>query len=283
MRLWNYAEQDRKNLTSRGAKRIRVTAAATLEGVRGGNEAGKLDLGTFTVAEVRGAAVPQTLALTAGAVRFVRLEILENWQGTVYPVTGEPKDNGHTGLAEVRFLSGGRELRNVKVASCSSELTSMDRGAAHLVDGSGLALTGGGWNEQGLPFYAEGVAYTQDFELGEVKGNYVLRLGDWLGSVARVRVNGREAGRVFAPPYECDVTSRLRKGRNQIEVTVVGTLKNTLGPHHAGTTLGTAWPRHFHQGPEHQPPGQAYDLVGYGLFEPFRLEQRKPGELEIAK
>jgi hypothetical protein len=55
-------------------------------------------------------------------------------------------------------------------------------------------------------------------------------------------------------------------------VTVVGTLKNTLGPHHAGKISGTAWPAIFHQGPETgPPPGAAYDTLGYGLFEPFVL------------
>ncbi len=61
---------------------------------------------------------------------------------------------------------------------------------------------------------------------------------------------------------------------NTVEVVVIGTLKNTLGPHHAGTGLGSAWPGMFQQGPEiGPPPGKDYHTVDYGLFEPFVLKQ----------
>ena len=144
--------------------------------------------------------------------------------------------------------------------------------------GSGFAvapskpLTLAPWNEQGLPFYAEGVKYTQSFDIAKCSGWYVLALGRWQGSVARVAVNGKEIGYVGWRPFECDISAAIRPGTNTIEVTVIGTLKNTLGPHHAGKTAGTAWPAMFHQGPETgPPPGAAYDMLGYGLFEPFTL------------
>ena len=64
-----------------------------------------------------------------------------------------------------------------------------------------------------------------------------------------------------------------------LEVIVIGTLKNTLGPHHNGSSLGSAWPGMFQRGPESGlPPGQAYDTVSYGLFEPFALRQSTPME-----
>ena len=60
--------------------------------------------------------------------------------------------------------------------------------------------------------------------------------------------------------------------QNTVEVTVVGTLKNTLGPHHGNPPLGIASPGSFHKvndpGP---PPGSEYSTVGYGLFAPFEL------------
>ena len=127
-----------------------------------------------------------------------------------------------------------------------------------------------GWNRQGYPFYAAGVAYTESFELAEPLGRYRVVLPDWYGSVARVTVNGRLAGTIAYRPWECDVTSAVRPGTNTIEVAVIGTLKNTLGPHHAGHMVGRAWPHAFQLGPETGPPsGAKYDTVGYGLFEPF--------------
>lgn len=61
---------------------------------------------------------------------------------------------------------------------------------------------------------------------------------------------------------------------NEIEVVVIGTLKNTLGPHHGKPGLGRAWPGMFQRGPNPgPPPGADYATVGYGLFEPLVLKQ----------
>jgi hypothetical protein len=130
-----------------------------------------------------------------------------------------------------------------------------------------------GWNQQGAPFYSGGVSYTEQFTLDKVSGQYVVALGKWHGSVAKVRVNGKEAGWIDAAPWKCDVTRWLRRGTNQVEVSVIGTLKNTLGPHHGEPVLGAAWPHSFQKAPATQPPGAAYSTVAYGLFEPFSLKQ----------
>ena len=128
------------------------------------------------------------------------------------------------------------------------------------------------WNAQGQPFYSQGVAYTETFQVPAKSGEYRVQLGRWLGSVARVRVNGEAAGLVVSAPWALDVTRWIRPGANTIEVTVVGTLKNTLGPHHGNPPLGTAWPSMFQKAPTPgPPPGSQYSTVGYGLFEPFVL------------
>jgi hypothetical protein len=133
-------------------------------------------------------------------------------------------------------------------------------------------LRAGRWNEQGCPFYAQGVAYRMSFNVASPMGRYAVGLPDWYGSVAKVRVNGRLAGHITAPPWECEVTDHLQPGANTIEVIVIGTLKNTLGPHHAKPPAGAAWPRHFHLAPQGGlPPGREYDTYGYGLFAPFEL------------
>jgi hypothetical protein len=135
-------------------------------------------------------------------------------------------------------------------------------------------LNFGRWNQQGLPFYGAGVAYHQRIHLPQKQGRYHVKLTNWWGSVAEVRVNGHHANYFWHQPYLCEVTSLLKKGWNQIEVRVNGSLKNTLGPHHNGPGLGSAWPGMFQKGPASgPPPGTSYDTVGYGLFEPFRLQQ----------
>jgi hypothetical protein len=135
-------------------------------------------------------------------------------------------------------------------------------------------LVPGAWNEQGLPFYSAGVSYVQNFRQNRPPGQYHVSLRKWYGSVAKVMVNGNEAGFIYAPPWELDVTRHIRSGSNRVEVIVIGTLKNTLGPHHGDPALGTAWPAMFQKGPyPGPPPGAKYSTVGYGLMVPFVLVQ----------
>ena len=69
----------------------------------------------------------------------------------------------------------------------------------------------------------------------------------------------------------------MKRGLNTVDVLVVGTLKNTLGPHHGQPGLGTAWPSMFHTAPKNGlPPGREYSTVGYGLFQAFTLKQFSP-------
>jgi hypothetical protein len=130
----------------------------------------------------------------------------------------------------------------------------------------------GKWNEQGHPFYSAGVVYRQQFDVARTGGKFVVSLPSWYGSVAKVLVNGKLAGYVAVPPWECDVTKHVKRGANTIEILAIGTLKNTLGPHHGKPGLGSAWPGMFQRGPNPgPPPGANYSTVGYGLFEPFVL------------
>jgi len=143
---------------------------------------------------------------------------------------------------------------------------------AGFVVGPDAPLEPGPWSEQGHPFYAAGVSYTQDFEIGKPKGKYSVRLPSWYGSVARVTVNNKDAGYIHHQPWELEVTDLIRSGANRIDVTVIGTLKNTLGPHHGNPEPGRSGPASFRKGPETGPPPAAdYHLLSYGLFEPFEL------------
>jgi hypothetical protein len=277
IRLWNYNENDVRDLTGRGAARIRVTAAT-------GAKPGEFDqdLGTFELKRAPGRpADADVLAVNGRFLRCVRFDILANHNGVSYPVAGEPVDNGFVGLAEVQFFRALRfsgfdaKLGTVRIQSASSGLAIHNRNPERLVDGSGLSsTTRSGWNEQGHPFYAHGVAYRRQFPAEKLEGRYFVSVPSWYGSVAKVNVNGKLAGTLVSPPWECEVTRQLAPGNNTIEVVVIGTLKNTLGPHHGNPPLGSAWPGMFQNGPKDgPPPGAEYATVGYGLFEPFELRQ----------
>jgi len=136
-----------------------------------------------------------------------------------------------------------------------------------------LAL--GPWNEQGHQLYGHKVSYKQTFNLSALAGKYRVSLPGWYGSVAEVLVNGKKAGYIAYAPWECEVTEYIKAGNNVIEVIVIGTTKNTFGPHHGNPPLGRAWPAGFAKAPKIKPPGDKYSTVGYGLFEPFVLNNFK--------
>ncbi len=133
-----------------------------------------------------------------------------------------------------------------------------------------LAL--GAWSEQGMPLYGDTVAYEQVYEIAKPAEAYRINVPAWYGSVAEVVVNGQVAGHIWRQPWSCDVVGVIKSGRNTIEVRVIGTPRNTMGPFHGNAAPGLAGPEHFRRAPEAgPPPGTEYGIVGYGLFNPFEL------------
>jgi hypothetical protein len=152
-------------------------------------------------------------------------------------------------------------------------LEATDRGFAIVRDQT-PACSPDGWNQQGHPFYSGGMSYRQSLKLGVERLPTWVVLPEWYGSVAAVRVNGEAVGTMVSAPWKLEVTDALKSGNNTVEVVVIGTLKNTLGPHHGEPGRGSAWPGMFHRGPKPgPPPGSAYDTIAYGLFSPFQIRQ----------
>lgn len=133
------------------------------------------------------------------------------------------------------------------------------------------ALAAGAWNTQGMPLYPFGVVYSTIYQMPKDGERYIVRLPDWAGTVAELRVNGKHAALIGWQPYEADVTDLLLDGKNDVAVIVYGSLKNLLGPLHNSPPPGAAWPTQFEAGPMHQPPASEYDVIGYGMSGPFQL------------
>ena len=100
---------------------------------------------------------------------------------------------------------------------------------------------------------------------------YEIELGKWFGTVAAVNINGKEVGIIQALPYVFKVD--LTPGENIIDVVVIGSLKNTLGPHHIVYPNGVGGrPDNFRRNvPFIQPAGSAYQMFDYGLMEDFKV------------
>jgi len=128
----------------------------------------------------------------------------------------------------------------------------------------------GSWKDQLMPFYAHDVSYKKSFKRPE-SAKVAVQLGDWKGTVATVKVNDRHAGILYHAPYKMEITKWLKDGENSVEVVITGSLKNQLGPHHNDPVIGLVTPWSFFFAPEHQPSGNSYDLLDYGLMEDFKV------------
>lgn len=126
-------------------------------------------------------------------------------------------------------------------------------------------FTMGSWKDQGLPFYSWGFLYKKDFDIEEDSGNYYLALGKWNGTAVEVMVNESSAGTIALHSDRLDVSDFIQKGTNKVEVKVIGSLKNLLGPHHNNPPEGIASPWTW-RGIKNYPPGQDYQMLDYGLY-----------------
>ena len=129
----------------------------------------------------------------------------------------------------------------------------------------------GSWKNQGWPFYPGAVSYAKTFDVANLSGDYRISLGNWIGTVVAVTVNNQQAGIIGFEPYRLDVSKFIIQGENTVEVKVVGSNKNLLGPFHNNPRPGLVSPWHF-RNVKVYPAGNDYQLLDYGLMDDFRLE-----------
>jgi len=144
-------------------------------------------------------------------------------------------------------------------------------------------LKNGSWVEQGYPFYAGTMRYETSFnidkelQLGE---RVLIRLPEARGTLFLVRVNGSDPLPICWQPLEVDVTKNVRKGRNELSIDVVSSLRNTFGPlHHKAGDLYSVGPFSFI---DEKNWTDAYQLVPYGLIKGAELIIRKIEEGNIS-
>lgn len=87
---------------------------------------------------------------------------------------------------------------------------------------------------EGYPFYAGEVTLAKTFAFaGDPKQGEVYLTTDALDAcLARIRLNGKDVGVIHSAPYRVSLAGALRAGENLLEVTLVNTLRNLLGPYH---------------------------------------------------
>ncbi|GEM_PF-1934792 len=97
-------------------------------------------------------------------------------------------------------------------------------------------LKAGAWERQGYPYYAGTGVYRVDLDWDGGPQTVWLEV-DVARAALAVRVNGRDAGERITDPYLVDLTGKLRKGRNTVELRVTSTLGPLLRAA-AGSSLG---------------------------------------------
>ncbi|MDR2130414.1 MAG: hypothetical protein LBP56_04505 [Odoribacteraceae bacterium] len=131
----------------------------------------------------------------------------------------------------------------------------------------------GSWKTQGQPYYSWDISYSKYYTIEDTSARYTLQLKEWNGTLSEVHVNGDKAGIIAYQPYQFDLSPYLKRGNNKIEVRVIGSLKNLLGPHY-NHERGKAGPNHWN-GVHRQDPGSDYNLFDYGLMEDFMVVSHK--------
>ncbi len=92
---------------------------------------------------------------------------------------------------------------------------------------------GGDLTKRGYPFYAGEVSIEGMLKFEEKpSGRIFLVLNGLNATVAQVKLNGRDVGYIFLKPHEVEITDFVKPGVNEIEIVLVNTLRNLLGPHH---------------------------------------------------
>ncbi|MDR3262151.1 MAG: hypothetical protein LBT78_10020 [Tannerella sp.] len=135
-------------------------------------------------------------------------------------------------------------------------------------------FTFGSWKAQGWPFYPGTVSYQKTYSIAEVQSGYRVVLDEWNGTVSQVTVNGQPAGIICSEPYSVDVSGWIQAGENTVEVKVVGSNKNLLGPFHNNPSPGLVSPWHF-RNVKTYPSGSEYQQLDYGLMTDFALKAAK--------
>ncbi len=126
----------------------------------------------------------------------------------------------------------------------------------------------GNWCEQGFPNYAGNILYRTTFDWVEQSpGRLRLRLGRQGSTALRVRFNGEEAGILAWEPWELEL-GRPVCGRNMLEIEVIGSRRNALGPFF----LSEPHPLRFGANEFREYAHPEYrNLTAYGLFSPPEL------------
>lgn len=98
-----------------------------------------------------------------------------------------------------------------------------------------VALYMGDWCQQGFPHYCGSMVYIWEYEVNCMNkdSKYVLTLGEFSAVVIEIKVNQNIVGHIpWKASNGLEITNAIIEGTNLIEVEVMGSPRNLLGPLH---------------------------------------------------
>ncbi|WP_028548326.1 glycosyl hydrolase [Paenibacillus sp. UNC451MF] len=134
----------------------------------------------------------------------------------------------------------------------------------------------GDWCSQGYYHYCGSMIYHFDVSIEKDKLTWqtFLELGEYSAITVEVRVNGQTAGHV---PWKAanlvDLTQLLHAGMNQLDIEVMSSPRNMLGPFHlaSGEPSTTSWASFRREGSDYT---SDYKVRPYGLFGQIKLHRK---------
>ncbi len=85
--------------------------------------------------------------------------------------------------------------------------------------------------KQGYPFFSGEISLKKTIWIDNPQ-SFVFELSQKNSNVVFIKVNGKEIDSIMWKPYKLDIAKYLKEGNNAIEITLVNSLRNMLGPHH---------------------------------------------------
>lgn len=80
-----------------------------------------------------------------------------------------------------------------------------------------------------VKYFSGTATYKNTFNMPQLQAGYSYLIDlSQVYEMAKVKINGHYAGGVWTPPYTIDMTPYLKKGRNEVEITVVNNWKNRI-------------------------------------------------------
>ncbi len=91
------------------------------------------------------------------------------------------------------------------------------------------------FDDNSIKFYSGHATYETTFNYLKRKDSEVFINLEKVNNIATVYVNGTECGTTWCPPYSIDITKALKRGNNNLKITVTNTWANALQGNDQGT------------------------------------------------